>query len=80
MRPATAKKERTLPDPLPKLLTPPLAALLMGLDEDEVSGWVYREVDPLPSVPYGKSGKRRKVIVAEIDEWLERQAKKGVRA
>lgn len=63
----------------PKLLTIPAAAKRIGQDVDTVRAWTRRAFDPLPTVraDSGRSkGLRvhRRVVAAEIDAWLSREA------
>lgn len=54
-----------------KLLSIPKAAKLIGVDREVVRAWTRRAVDPLPTV---STGEVRKVIAAEIDAWIKRNA------
>ena len=63
----------------PKLMTIPKAAQVIGEDVETVRAWVVRAVDPLPSVvTSGAESQRmhRKVVMAEVDEWLRRQSQR----
>jgi hypothetical protein len=64
----------------PKLQSIPRAARVIGEDKETVRAWALRTVDPLPTVVSGGNGNgiriRRKVVMAEVDEWLRRQANK----
>jgi hypothetical protein len=71
-------------DQQPKLLPFAKAAPVIGEDVETLKAWADRELDPLPTVD-GKtrgSGQRRhrKVVMAEVDAWLARQASKGAMA
>lgn len=61
-------------DTLPKTVSVPRAVELTGLTKRELYELINRQDDPLPSVPVGRTGTHRRVIVAEIDGWLLRQA------
>jgi len=61
---------------MPKLLSRPMVAKMLGVSRDNVRQWTRRADDPLPTVLVGKSGTRRKVIASEIDPWLARQAER----
>lgn len=52
------------------LITPAEAAKRIGVSIHMVKVWIWREADPLPSVPVGKSGMHRRVVADQIDEWL----------
>lgn len=59
---------------MPVLLTPKDAAERLGVGVQLVYEWCARTDDPLPHVVVGKSGRFRRIIAAEIDGWLSREA------
>lgn len=61
------------------LITVAEAAKRIGVSRSMVDVWIWREEDPLPSVPYGKSGKFRKVIADQIQGWLAEESSRKAR-
>lgn len=63
----------------PKLLSIPKAAEVIGEDIDTVREWTRRPNDPLPTIVTGSGHTRehRKVVMAMVDEWIERNTRKG---
>lgn len=62
---------------LPKLLSIPKAAEVIGENRETVREWTRRVVDPLPTVLSGSGGGKRvvrKVVMASVDEWIERNS------
>lgn len=56
------------------LVSPAEAARRIGVSHATVRCWIRRADNPLPSVIVGASGRNRKVIVSEIDQWLSSEA------
>lgn len=64
----------------PKLLSLQEAADGIGVSRATAEAWANRAIDPLPTIVVGKgTGKRvfRKVVMAEVDAWLERNSSGG---
>lgn len=56
------------------LITIDEAARQIGVSRKQVTEWVSRDKDPLPSVQVGVSGRVRKVVSSELESWFIAEA------